>query len=1008
MSRRLSSPHHPTTTGSAAAQRSVRLLPQPAFPFVGVTLGLSLLAAGLVVAALFTAGAPAAHARDLDGADSGRLGSVQTSSQLGSVAMPGGADGGAALTPVHLRRGSVAASWSGARAGLSRTDRVVVKFSEGSAVRLRGAELASVTGAADLTAFRQWLDAHLGSAVSRHFARSEAELDAARERGRQRSGADLADLNLYFRVSLPAGSGPSEADAAVRELRALPFVETAFVEPVPEAPVVEDVRRGAEAGGKSQEPGLPTPDYSGQQGYLYASPNGINAEAVWGYPGGRGAGVKIIDIEGAWLYSHEDLQDPFFEGGTPIQDSGWRNHGTAVLGEMVGGPNGFGVTGIATDLQIGSVSIGSMGVAAAIDLAASQLAEGDLFLIELHAPGPNANGSGQYGYVCMEYWQDNFDAIQTAVANGTICIEAGGNGEQNLDDPIYENLFNRDVRYSGAILVGAGTPTGNTAEWFTNYGSRLDLNGWGSSVVTTGYGDLQSGPESQWYTAYFSGTSSASPIVSGAVACLQGMSKAHWGFELTGPLAMRLLYDSGTPWNGSQRIGRRPNLVAARALLLQGIGAIAGHVRDASTGAPIPGAEILLPDDGLRLRADETGAYETTLLPGEHRIQAEDFFHFPLEEFVTVTAGETTPHDILLTPRPQGVLSGTFVSQATGQPIVGGSVFVLNTPIAPHGGGLTPHYQVSGMPEAPDYEVAYGLIPGYGAAAHTVAITAGQTTIVNPVLATAQTFEGMNGGYTPQSPWAWGVPSGPGPGHAFSGQKLWATNLSGNYENDVTADLTLPPADFGGATTLRMTMTHWYDIEASFDGGNVQVFHGGDWIVVDPVGGYPADNLPGLSGQPGFSGISSGWKPAVFDLTPYVSSSVRVRLHFGSDAGATAPGWYVDDVAFDLGTVPAATPEPPAAAAPGALELRVRPNPFRVETGLALRLASPANVQLRIFDPAGREVRRLRWDGLGAGAHDLAWDGRDAAGRDLPAGAYLARVETAGRPAETIRLIKVR
>jgi hypothetical protein len=893
----------------------------------------------------------------------------------------------------------------------TRLDRIVVKFAEGSFVRLRGGALTSVTGAADLRPLYGWLGARPEIEIARHFARDEAALDADRERGQRNSRADLADLNLYYQFRLPAGTPATAIESALRDLRAFPFVETAFVEPVATPPVIDDPRRGVTGGGRAArgEPGLPTPDYSGQQGYLYAPPNGINAQAVWGFAGGRGATLRIIDIEGAWLWSHEDLKAPFFEGGAQVPDLSWRNHGTAVMGEMVGGVNGFGVTGIATDLEIGSVSIATMSVAAAIDLASANLSEGDLFLIELHAPGPNANGSGQFGYVPMEYWQDNFDAIQTAVANGRVCIEAAGNGEQNLDDPVYDGLFDRSLRYSGAILVGAGTPTGNDAEWFTNYGSRCDLNGWGSSVVTCGYGDLQGGAETQWYTAYFGGTSSASPIVSGAVACLQGMCRAEWGLDLSGPLAMQLLYDSGTPWNGAKRIGRRPDLLAARQLLLQGVGSVAGEVRDAESGEILAGTDILFPDDDIFVRSDGAGAYAVTLLAGTHALEAEDFFHYPLQEQVTIASGEILDHDLLLVPKPAGFLMGTFVSQSTGQPVAGGTVLLPGTPIAPESSGISSHYTISGIPEGPGYLAVAGLIPGLGAAASFVDIAAGQTTIWNPILPDAESFEAGNGGYSGDAPWEWGAPSGPGPGGAFSGTRLWATSLSGNYGDNVTAYLTVPAQNFSGESSLRLTFTHWYEIEGGFDGGNVQIRQGGNWITIDPLGGYPMAGLSGIQGQSGYSGSSGGWRPAVVDLTPFIGPSVQVRFHFGSDGGVTAPGWYLDDVAFDVGDVPAAAPDLESDSAPalGRVKWMALPNPFRGSVTFELR-GVPAPAIVRIYDPAGREVRSLGAVPAAAETQTWRWDGRDAGGRSLPAGAYLLRWEAGGRAIGSQRLIRLR
>jgi hypothetical protein len=43
------------------------------------------------------------------------------------------------------------------------------------------------------------------------------------------------------------------------------------------------------------------------QGYLNAAPQGINARYAWGFSGGDGASVNIIDVEQGWNLNHEDL-----------------------------------------------------------------------------------------------------------------------------------------------------------------------------------------------------------------------------------------------------------------------------------------------------------------------------------------------------------------------------------------------------------------------------------------------------------------------------------------------------------------------------------------------------------------------------------------------------------------------------------------------------------------------------------------------------------------------------
>jgi serine protease len=885
-----------------------------------------------------------------------------------------------------------------ARLGLTRTDRVVVKFVEGTGIRLRAGRLQSPDSNVDLAPLQAWLARNPGVTTTRHFARGEDSLDQTRESAQRQSAVPLADLNLYYQFHLPPGPDPvGQAIAAVEALRNLSNVQTAFLEPIPRPAVIgEQILRS---------PALPSPDFTSQQGYLFASPSGINAQAVWGYPGGRGASVKLIDVEGAWLWSHEDLPAPFFQGGTQIDDPSWRNHGTAVMGEMVGQNNFSGVTGIVSDMQVGCASIGDMSVAAALDLAAANLAPGDLFLIELHSPGPNSNGSGQYGYIPMESWQDNFDAIQTAVANGRICIEAAGNGEQNLDDPVYQGLFNRQVRDSGAILVGAGTPTGLDAEWFTNYGSRVDLNGWGESVVTCGYGDLQGGPETQWYTGYFSGTSSASPIICGSVASLQGMCKAQWGMPLNGPLAARILSQTGTPWVGPKRIGPRPNLVAARQLLLQGVGAITGTVRDATTGTPIAGAEITLLENGFVARTDAAGIYTIAVLSGTYTVRVESFFYLTDQHPAVVTAGATVQHGATLQPIPTGALTGSVLAW-DGTPLLGATVSILDTPIPAARTWIAGRYFFNRIP-AGSYGAIFGAAPERGPAYRTFVVAAGRTTLVNPILVNAETFETGNGGFTEQAPWAWGSPSVVGPPGAFSGARLWATNLSGEYGNNVTAYLSAPSRDFTGASRLYFSFTHWYDAEADYDGGNVQVRSGSNWITLTPLGGYPVNFLAGLGWESGYSGQSEGWQPAVFDLTPYIGSAVQIRFHFGSDGGVTAPGWYIDDVAFDTGDAPAAVEDPSTASARTSLA-PARPNPFCSGTTIAYRLSSPAPVTLSVYDPSGRLVRVLYAGTASAGEHSVTWDGSDRSGRPVASGAFFCALRVDDRLIDTKRLLRIR
>ena len=310
-----------------------------------------------------------------------------------------------------------------------------------------------------------------------------------------------------------------------------------------------------------------TPDFTGLQGYLYDTPLGLDAPAAWALAGGRGERMKFIDIERNWFRQHEDFnQDTFFFANNVTNAGVSSNHGTAVLGEVIGADNGFGVTGFASDALWGTVAYPTGDwpfVAEYFIEAAEALDAGDVWLIEIQM------FPAGLGATPMEYLQSNFDAIWTSsFALEIICVEAGANGSQNLDGAAFGDRFNRNVRDSGAILVAAGLPTSLTAEDFSNYGSRMDAHAWGSSIVTTGYGSLQGGATAELYADSFGGTSGASPMIVGEALCLQGILKAAGRPVLT-PIEIRqIITESGTPHTDSARdIGPRGNIAAAIELL---------------------------------------------------------------------------------------------------------------------------------------------------------------------------------------------------------------------------------------------------------------------------------------------------------------------------------------------------------------------------------------------------------------------------------------------------------
>ncbi|WP_394393940.1 S8 family serine peptidase [Shewanella woodyi] len=105
--------------------------------------------------------------------------------------------------------------------------------------------------------------------------------------------------------------------------------------------------------------------------------------------------------------------------------------------------------------------------------------------------------------------------------------------------------------------------------YFSNYGTRIDFNAWGNNVAAAGlYGNtLFNGGINQRYGDGFSGTSSASPIVAGAVAILQGYSKHTKGQTLPPQTIKNILTSTGVQEPSGVQVGIRPNLKTAIQLL---------------------------------------------------------------------------------------------------------------------------------------------------------------------------------------------------------------------------------------------------------------------------------------------------------------------------------------------------------------------------------------------------------------------------------------------------------
>ena len=220
------------------------------------------------------------------------------------------------------------------------------------------------------------------------------------------------------------------------------------------------------------------------------------------------------------MREHPDLPNPPVAHLKGI-DYAYKRHGNSVLGILVARHNTIGVAGIAPNATVRTVSVFEEGTyvmqpSAAITYAANRMAAGDVLLIEDQLGGVKP----------LELEPLSLTAIKTAVGNLLVVIEPAGNGGLPLDDqvtPGNQRILRRHSRSfvdSGSIIVGACKgPAPAVASGWSNFGCRVDCCASGDGVTTTD-------GVAPWYTHTFNGTSSASAIVAGAAAVIQGRVKA--------------------------------------------------------------------------------------------------------------------------------------------------------------------------------------------------------------------------------------------------------------------------------------------------------------------------------------------------------------------------------------------------------------------------------------------------------------------------------------------------
>lgn len=518
----------------------------------------------------------------------------------------------------------------------------------------------------------------------------------------------------------------------------------------------------------------------------------------------------------------------------------------------------------------------------------------------------------------------------------------------------------------------------------------------------------------------FTGTSAACPHVAGAMALLL---QAHP--DLTPAQMAMLLQCSATDLGprGKDCDFGAGLLYIPRALTLAealpDYCRITGTVRDFVTGDSLGGAIVYWLESFSSDSTNALGGFELATPSGTVTLLAERFGYLPDTLMLALAPGDTVDVPIDLVPGPAAPVSGLVLDAASGLPVEGAVVSLVDAPVAPDTTGPDGAYAFDAFPADTPLTVR-AMRFGYTRVDSLVCVPADSSAQVDFVL-----VPGYNDDFEVDLGWStatagdnatcgfWvrtdptgivfnGVPVQPELDHTTgTGRRAFVTGNGvpgcGPHQNDVdggVTTLTSPLFDAAGTFAPEISLWYWYSNDAGI--------YDDDTLRIELSGDAGATWTPVLVRTTS----NHAWQELVVDIedvmTPTAAMRLRVRARDrGQDSSVEVA---IDD--FWMGT-PGWASIDSAAAAPRFAFLPPQPNPAAGATLLRYTLAHAGPVELAIFDVAGRCVRLLQHELSPAGAQTLRWDGADDRGRRVAAGTYFARLRTDGAQA-TRRIVRLR
>jgi len=164
--------------------------------------------------------------------------------------------------------------------------------------------------------------------------------------------------------------------------------------------------------------------------------------------------------------------------------------------------------------------------------------------------------------------------------------------------------------------------------------------------------------------------------------------------------------------------------------------------------------------------------------------------------------------------------------------------------------------------------------------------------------------------------------------------------------------------------------------------------------VTDSQGNYYITGL--AAGQYTIEASGAGYEDAYYGGASEVSSIV-VSVGDGQDASSVNLQMSIDNITTVSGS---------ADNAPKSFSLEQNyPNPFNPATNISYTIAENGEVNLRIFNLLGQEVRTLVSKVQPVGSYTVKWNGKDMAGRQVATGIYIFRLKAGDNFQATGRML---